>query len=99
MGAAAAASSAEAAVMAAEVEAIHRGDNFAKLYGRVAGWGGSRESLFGPGTRGAGVPERAVDVVMSMLRPRPEDRLESGAVLKLPWVTSRGQGADAAVPS
>lgn len=77
--------------MAAEIEAIHRGDNHAELYGRIAGWGGSRESLFGPGTRGAGVPDRAVDVVMSMLRPRPGDRLESGAVLKLPWVGNEAE--------
>eukprot|EP00903_Cladosiphon_okamuranus_P017266 g15910.t2 len=91
--AAAAASSAGASV-AAEVEAIHRGDIHAKLYGRIAGWEGSRESLFGPGTRGAGVPSPAADVVLSMLRPRPEDRLESGEVLRLPWVASRGKGTD-----
>lgn len=98
MAAAAAAASTAEASMAAEVEAIHRGDNHAKLYGRIAGWGGSRDSLFGPGTRGAGVPDQARDVVMSMLRPRPEERLESAVVLGLPWVASKKEGGDAPPP-
>ncbi|CAB1110050.1 unnamed protein product [Ectocarpus sp. CCAP 1310/34] len=86
--------SAEAAA-AAEVEEIHKGDDHAKLYGRIAGWGGSRASLFGRGTRGSGAPELAQDVVMAMLRPVPGDRLEAGEVLKLPWVALRGKGAAA----
>lgn len=86
--------SAEAAA-AAEVEEIHKGDDHAKLYGRIASWGGSRDSLFGRGTRGSGAPELARDVVMAMLRPVPGDRLEAGEVLKLPWVALRGKGAAA----
>lgn len=96
--AAVAAASTEASV-AAEIEELHKGDDHAKLYGRIAGWGGSRESLFGVGTRGAGVPDQARDVVVAMLRPRPEDRLESGAVLRLPWVSLRGKGSAAAATS
>lgn len=85
------------AATAAEIEAVHRGDVHAQLYGRIAGWGGSCDSLFGQGTRGENVPDPARDVVMGMLRPRPEDRLESGEVLRLPWVASRGQGTGVGV--
>ena len=76
--------------MAAEIEAVHEGDPHAKLYGRIVGWNGSQEALFGAGTLGEGVAEEAREIVMAMLRPLARNRASSGEVLQLPWLTSAG---------
>lgn len=72
---------------AADIEAIHKGDPHASLYGRIATWRGSPDSLFGEGTLGEAIPDAAQDVVLAMLRPRPEDRRDTREVLRLPWLT------------
>lgn len=78
--------------MAAEIEAVHEGDDHAKLYGRIVGWNGSQDALFGAGTLGGGVAAEARDVVMAMLRPLARDRASCGEVLQLPWLASAGGG-------
>ena len=77
--------------VAAEIEAVHEGDANAKLYGRIVGWNGSDEALFGAGTLGGDVAEEAREVVMAMLRPAARDRASSGEVLQLPWLASAGE--------
>ena len=77
--------------VAAEIEAVHKGDRQAQLYGRIVSWNGSPESLFGEGTRGENIPVAARDVVLAMLRPIAEERLETREVLRLPWLASADQ--------
>lgn len=78
--------------VAAEIEAVHKGDSHAELYGRIVGWNGSHEGLFRDGTLGASVSNEARDVVLAMLRPRAEDRVEGAEVLNMPWLASSGPG-------
>lgn len=66
---------------------LHKGDPHAPLYGRIATWRGSPDSLFGEGTLGEAIPDAAQDVVLAMLRPCPEDRYDTREVLRLPWLT------------
>lgn len=75
---------------AVEIEAVHEGDPHAGLYGRIVGWKGCREGLFGEGTRGENFPDNAQDVVLAMLRPEAYDRLESRDVLNMAWLALPG---------